>query len=105
MRSVVACRLEGATGQLVERRGMPDHRAIIAYVSGSASPVTATYEAGPTGFGSAQSLNRAGIDCLAFSAVAAPGRDPNCSGRATVARRTRYAPFGYVDAWMVVEHG
>jgi transposase len=69
-RSVVACGLDGQTGELFERRLCPDHAEIIAWMRGLPGPVAVTYEAGPTGFGLARFLTAEGIDCL----VAAPSR-------------------------------
>ena len=69
-RSVVACGLDGRSGELFERRLCPDHTEIIAWIRGLPGPVAVTYEAGPTGFGLARFLTREGIDCL----VAAPSK-------------------------------
>jgi transposase len=75
-RSVVACGLDGQTGELFERRLCPDHGEIIAWVRGLPGPVAVTYEAGPTGFGLARFLSGQGIDCL----VAAPSKLQRPSG-------------------------
>lgn len=48
----------------------PDHREVRERVQGPPGPVVVTYEAGPTGFGLARSLEGAGIECL----VAAPSK-------------------------------
>ena len=48
-RSVVACGLDGRTGELFERRLTPDHRDILEWIRSLPDPVKATYEAGPTG--------------------------------------------------------
>lgn len=69
-RSVVACGLDGETGELFERRLTPDHGEILAWIGGLAPPVAVTYEAGPTGYGLARRLIEAGIDCR----VAAPSK-------------------------------
>ena len=69
-RSVVACGLDGQTGELFERRLCPDHTEIIAWIQSLPGPVAVTYEAGPTGFGLARFLTAEGIDCL----VAAPSK-------------------------------
>ena len=69
-RSVVACGLDGQTGQLFERRLCPDHAEILGWLRELPEPVAVTYEAGPTGFGLAQFLTAAGIECL----VAAPSK-------------------------------
>ena len=69
-RSVVACGLDGQTGELFERRLTPDHREISNWVRSLPGPVAVTYEAGPTGFGLARFLTGHGIACL----VAAPSK-------------------------------
>ena len=69
-RSVVACGLDGQTGQLFERRLCPDHAEILGWLRGLPGPVAVAYEAGPTGFGLARFLTGEGIDCL----VAAPSK-------------------------------
>ena len=53
-RSVVACGLDGQTGELFERRLTPDHAEIIGWVRSLPGPAAVTYEAGPTGFGLAR---------------------------------------------------
>ena len=75
-RSVVACGLDGQTGELFERRLTPDHREIAGWVRSLPAPVAVTYEAGPTGFGLARFLIGQGIDCL----VAAPSKLQRPSG-------------------------
>jgi transposase len=69
-RSVVACGLDGDTGEVFRRRLCPDHREVLKWVQGLPAPVAATYEAGPTGFGLARALIAAGVDCR----VAAPSK-------------------------------
>ena len=69
-RSVVACGLDGDTGEVFERRLTPDHGEIVAWLGDLPGPVAVTYEAGPTGFGLARALTAAGISCL----VAAPSK-------------------------------
>jgi transposase len=75
-RSVVACGLDGDTGELFERRLTPDHQEILEWMGSLPGPVAVTYEAGPTGFGLARALIAAGID----SVVAAPSRLQRPSG-------------------------
>ncbi len=75
-RSVVACGLDRSTGEVVERRLIPDHREILEWIVGLPAPVIVTYEAGPTGFGLARALEAAGIDCV----VAAPSKLQRPSG-------------------------
>ena len=55
-RSVVACGLDGQTGQLSERRLTPDHGEILSWIRSLPGPAVGTYEAGPTGFGLARYL-------------------------------------------------
>ena len=69
-RSVVACALDGDTGEVFQRRLTPDHGEIVAWLGDLPSPVAVTYEAGPTGFGLARALTTAGIHCE----VAAPSK-------------------------------
>ena len=69
-RSVVACGLDGRTGELFERRLTPDHGEIVDWSRSLPAPVAVTYEAGPTGFGLARFLATAGLECL----VAAPSK-------------------------------
>jgi transposase len=75
-RSVVACGLDRSTGEVFERRLTPDHREILEWIRSLPAPVSATYEAGPTGFGLARALLAAGIECV----VAAPSRLQRPSG-------------------------
>lgn len=75
-RSVVACGLDGRTGELFESRLTPDHGDIESWIRSLPGPVTVTYEAGPTGFGLARHLTGNGIECL----VAAPSRLQRPSG-------------------------
>ena len=75
-RSVVACGLDGRTGELFERRLTPDHGDIESWIRSLPGPVAVTYEAGPTGFGLARYLTGQGIECL----VAAPSRLQRPSG-------------------------
>ena len=69
-RSVVACGLDGDTGELFERRLTPAHHEMLEWIRTLPGPVAVTYEAGPTGYGLARFLAAAGIECL----VAAPSK-------------------------------
>jgi len=69
-RSVVACALDGTTGELHRARLAPAHEAVAAWIQGLPGPVAATYEAGPTGFGLARFLRAREIACK----VAAPSK-------------------------------
>jgi transposase len=75
-RSVVACGLDGRTGELFERRLTPDHQDILSWVRSLPGPVVVTYEAGPTGFGLTRFLVSEGVACL----VAAPSKLRRPSG-------------------------
>jgi transposase len=75
-RSVVACGLDGETGELFERRLTPEHGGVLTWVRSLPGPVSVTYEAGPTGFGLARFLAAAGVDCQ----VAAPSKLQRPSG-------------------------
>src|ERR1700752_1704948 len=75
-RSIVACGLDGDTGEVFERRLCPDHREVLEWIGGLPAPVAVAYEAGPTGFGLARALTLAGIDCR----VAAPSKLHRPSG-------------------------
>jgi transposase len=69
-RSVVACGIDGETGQVFARRLTPQHGEILAWIRNLPTPVTVTYEAGPTGYGLARFPPENGIDCV----VAAPSK-------------------------------
>ena len=69
-RSVVACGLDGQTGELFERRLTPAPGDVLGWLRGLPGPVAVVYEAGPTGFGLARTLRTAGIWCR----VAAPSK-------------------------------
>ena len=81
-RSVVACALDGDTGEVFERRLTPDHHESWSGCSRLPGRVAVTYEAGPTGFGLARALIAAGMMCR----VAAPSklqRPPGIGSRPT----------------------
>ena len=69
-RSVVACGLDGETGEVLERRLTPNHSEVLEWIRSLPGPAAVTYEAGPTGFGLARFLLTARIECL----VAAPSK-------------------------------
>ncbi len=75
-RSVVACGLDGATGEQFECRLTPAHHDLLVWIHTLPGPVAVTYEAGPTGFGLARFLSTEGIECL----VAAPSKLQRPSG-------------------------
>ncbi len=59
-RSVVACAIDGLTGEIIKTRLTPDHGDVIAWLKRLPGPVRAAYEAGPTGFGLARAWRRPG---------------------------------------------
>jgi transposase len=69
---VVAAVVDAKSGELRVRRLGGEVDAVASFVAGFPGPVRATYEAGPTGFGLARALERAGLGCV----VAAPGKIP-----------------------------
>jgi transposase len=69
---VVAAVVDGESGELRVRRLGGNIDAVASFLAGFPGPVRATYEAGPTGFGLARALERAGVDCV----IAAPGKIP-----------------------------
>jgi transposase len=69
-RSVVACGIDGVTGELFRARLCPDQREVLRWLGQLPGPVAVAYEAGPTGFGLARALPAAGIRCE----VAAPSK-------------------------------
>jgi transposase len=75
-RSVVACAIDGQTGEVHRARLCPATSEVIRWVQGLPAPVRVVYEAGPTGFGLARGLATAGIDCV----VAAPSKLPRPAG-------------------------
>lgn len=74
--TVVACAIDGATGEMFRARLTPDHGEILAWIQSLPGPSRVVYEAGPTGFVLARALREAGIDCL----VAAPSKLQRPSG-------------------------
>ncbi len=69
-RSVVAAAIDGATGEIITWRLVPDPAVVTAWVQQLPGPVAVTYEAGPTGYGMYRMLTAAGVDCV----VAAPSK-------------------------------
>lgn len=76
-RSVLGCALDGETGEVIERRMTAHHGEVLEWARSLPGPVSAVYEAGPTGFGLARALLAAGIDCqvLAPSKLIRPAGD------------------------------
>lgn len=75
-RSVVACALDGLTGEVFRHRLTPDRNEILAWIISLPPPAKVVYEAGPTGFGLARFLLSAGIETV----VAAPSKLQRPSG-------------------------
>lgn len=75
-RSVVACGLDGDTGELIRARLQPDPPVILAWLRSLPGPVSVVYVAGPTGFGLCRFLLAAGVPCV----VAAPSKLQRPSG-------------------------
>lgn len=69
-RSVVACAIDGETGELIRARLGPAPEVILRWLRELPGSITVAYEAGPTGFGLARFLAAEGIRCV----VAAPSR-------------------------------
>ncbi|WAH98415.1 IS110 family transposase [Arthrobacter sp. MMS18-M83] len=74
--TVVACAIDGETGEMFRTRLTPDHGEILAWVQALPGPSRVVYEAGPTGFVLARALRAAGVDCV----VAAPSKLQRPSG-------------------------
>jgi transposase len=68
--SVVACAIDGVTGELHRCRLTPDPGDVHRWVTSLPGLVRVVYEAGPTGYGLARFLRERGIECL----VAAPSK-------------------------------
>ncbi|HEU5427046.1 MAG TPA: IS110 family transposase [Actinocrinis sp.] len=62
-RSVVACAIDGVSGELVRARLCPEHGEILGWLGRLAGPVAVAYEAGPTGFVLARAVRAAGVRC------------------------------------------
>ena len=75
-RSVAAAAIDGVTGELIQARLTPSHGHVRAWLHELPGPVAVAYEAGPTGFGLARTLNAAGIRCE----VVAPSKLQRPSG-------------------------
>jgi transposase len=68
--TVVACVVDGESGEIRVHRLPGDTDRVVAFCAGLPGRVRAAYEAGPTGFTLARGLGAAGIGCV----VAAPGK-------------------------------
>lgn len=99
-RSVVACGLDGQTGELFERRLTPGHGEIGVWVRSLPGPVAVAYEAGPTGVGPARFLAADGIECQvgAPSTVQRPSGDRIETDVRDARHRTRLLHLGEIVA-------
>ncbi len=75
-RSVVACGIDGDTGELFRARLAPDPEVILGWLRQLPGPVAVVYEAGPTGYGLARFLRGRQVRCV----VAAPSKLQRPSG-------------------------
>jgi transposase len=75
-RSVAAAAIDGESGEVFRARLTPSHDQINAWIAGLPGPVAVAYEAGPTGFGLARTLEASGVRCV----VAAPSKLQRPSG-------------------------
>jgi transposase len=69
-KTIVACALDTATGEVIRAKMNPDPVAVLAWLQTLAAPVQVVYEAGPTGFGLSRFLTGHGVDCM----IAAPSK-------------------------------
>ncbi len=68
--SVTGRALDGATGEVWQRKLTADPADVLRWVSSLPGPVNVVYKAGPTGFGLARFLRDHGVGCV----VAAPSK-------------------------------
>ena len=66
----VACVMDAQSGELSVQRLPGKTSEVVAFLAGLPAPVSAAYEAGPTGFELARALDGVGVGCV----VAAPGK-------------------------------
>jgi transposase len=69
-RSVLAVTLDATTGEIRRQRLSAETATVVEFLAKLPGPTRVAYEAGPTGYGLARALERAGIGCV----VAAPGK-------------------------------
>jgi transposase len=67
---VVACVVDGESGEMTVHRLPGDTAVVVAFCAGLPGPTRVAYEAGPTGYGLARALVAVGVECV----VAAPGK-------------------------------
>jgi transposase len=75
-RSIEAAALDARSGELARRRFGGESAPVVAWLRGLAAPVSACYEAGPTGYG----LYRAAREADVAVAVVAPSKTPRGPG-------------------------
>jgi transposase len=68
--TAVAVTVDGESGELCAHRLSGETAEVVAFCVALPGPTKVAYEAGPTGFGLARALERAGVRCV----VAAPGK-------------------------------
>src|SRR6201995_31698 len=68
--TVVAAIVDVESGELRTQRLSGRTAEVAGFCAGLPGPVRVSYEAGPTGFGLARALERAGVGCV----IAAPGK-------------------------------
>jgi transposase len=75
-RSIEAAALDVRSGELVRRRFSGESGPVVAWLGGLAAPVSACYEAGPTGYGLYRAAREAGVAVE----VVAPSKTPRGPG-------------------------
>lgn len=77
-RNVLGCAIDQRTGEIKRQRLAANNAAVVDWVKGPEPPARVVYEAGPTGFGLARTLETAGISCVvaASSKLQRPPGDP-----------------------------
>lgn len=75
-RSTEAAAIDTLSGELTRRRFGAGAEPVVAWLQGLPQPVTACYEAGPTGYGLYRAARRVGLGVE----VIAPGKTPRASG-------------------------
>ena len=95
-RSVVACAIDEALGEIRTLRVSPKTEAIVAWAQALPGPVVVAYEAGPTGFGLARALTAAGVRCevVAPSKLERPPGDRVKTDRRDAERLARLLRIG-----------
>ena len=99
-RSMVAGVLDTVTGELWSRRLPPATEAVVAWIGSLPGPVAVAYEAGPTGFGLARTLQQVGVRCVvvAPSKLERPAGDRVKTDRRDAERLARLLHIGELPA-------